>query len=140
MREEVSSGGVVIFGNAILLLKKYNGDWVLPKGKIKKNESRSEAAIREVYEEGRVKAEIMDYIDKIKYSFKNCWNEYEVVEKTVHWYLMKTKSMNCAPLKEEGFIEARFVHVNRALGMVKYDDERYIIKKVLDKINREKLS
>ncbi|MCT4593720.1 MAG: NUDIX hydrolase [Anaeromicrobium sp.] len=132
MREEVSSGGVVLFGNAILLLKKYNGDWVLPKGKIKKDENKWQAALREVYEEGRVKGEIIDYIDNIKYSFKNCWNNHEVVEKTVHWYLMKTKSMNCAPLKEEGFIEARFVHMNRALSMIKYDDERLIVKKVLD--------
>jgi 8-oxo-dGTP pyrophosphatase MutT (NUDIX family) len=132
VREEVSSGGVVLFGNAILLLKKYNGDWVLPKGKIKKDENKWQAALREVYEEGRVKGEIIDYIDNIKYSFKNCWNNHEVVEKTVHWYLMKTKSMNCAPLKEEGFIEARFVHMNRALSMIKYDDERLIVKKVLD--------
>ena len=36
MIEEVSSGGVVIFGNTILLLKKFNGDWVLPKGRVEK--------------------------------------------------------------------------------------------------------
>ena len=28
MIEEVSAGGVVIFGNAVLLLKKFNGDFV----------------------------------------------------------------------------------------------------------------
>ena len=36
MMIEVSSGGVVIFGNTILLLRKYNGDWVLPKGRLEK--------------------------------------------------------------------------------------------------------
>ena len=35
---EISAGGVVVFGNAILLLKKYNGDWVLPKGRIERKE------------------------------------------------------------------------------------------------------
>ena len=39
MREEQSAGGVVLLGNAILLLRKYNGDWVLPKGKIESGES-----------------------------------------------------------------------------------------------------
>lgn len=34
MREEISAGGVVVLGNTILLLRKYNGDWVLPKGKV----------------------------------------------------------------------------------------------------------
>ena len=44
MREEISSGGVVVFGNAILLLRKYNGDWVLPKGKIEPGEELAETA------------------------------------------------------------------------------------------------
>ena len=51
MREEVSAGGVVLFGNAILLLRKFNGDWVLPKGKVEEGEKRQEAALREVLEE-----------------------------------------------------------------------------------------
>ena len=51
MREEQSAGGVVLLGNAILLLRKYNGDWVLPKGKIEPGESHEEAALREVKEE-----------------------------------------------------------------------------------------
>lgn len=42
MREEVSAGGVVLFGNAILLLRKFNGDWVLPKGKVEEGENRQE--------------------------------------------------------------------------------------------------
>ena len=32
MREEVSAGGVVLFGNAILLLGEFNGGWVLSTG------------------------------------------------------------------------------------------------------------
>lgn len=50
MREE-QSAEVVLLGNAILLLRKYNGDWVLPKGKIESGESHEEAALREVKEE-----------------------------------------------------------------------------------------
>ena len=51
MREEISAGGVVLFGNAILLLRKFNGDWVLPKGRIEAGEQKKEAALREVLEE-----------------------------------------------------------------------------------------
>ena len=46
MREEISAGGVVLFGNAILLLRKFNGDWVLPKGRIEAGEQKKEAALR----------------------------------------------------------------------------------------------
>jgi 8-oxo-dGTP pyrophosphatase MutT (NUDIX family) len=137
VREEISSGGVVVFGNAILLLKKYNGDWVLPKGKVEEDEDISATAIREVFEEGSVKAEIIKYLGKIHYSFKNGWQEHELVNKTVHWYLMKTRSMDCIPLKEEGFVEARFVHINRAPELAKYDDEREIILKAIMELEKD---
>ncbi|QZY56026.1 NUDIX hydrolase [Crassaminicella profunda] len=137
MREEISAGGVVVFGNAILLLRKYNGDWVLPKGKVKQDEAIDAAAIREVYEEGRAKGEIVKYIGKINYSFKNCWKDHEVVHKTVHWYLMRTRNMDCIPLKEEGFVDARFVHMDRATEIAKYNDERAIIQKAIEDIKKD---
>ena len=46
MREEVSAGGVVLVGNAILLLKKYNGDWVLPKGKVEPGETHEDMMMK----------------------------------------------------------------------------------------------
>ena len=46
MFEEVSAGGVVVFGNTILLLRKFNGDWVLPKGRVEKDEDTRVTAIR----------------------------------------------------------------------------------------------
>ncbi|MGO1370281.1 MAG: NUDIX hydrolase [Senegalia sp. (in: firmicutes)] len=135
MKDEISSGGVVVFNNAILLLKKYNGDWVLPKGRVEKNESLEQAALREVYEEGSVHAEIIQYIGEINYSFRNNRNlKNELVKKTVHWYLMKTNSMDCYPQKKEGFIEARFVHLDRVASLARYDDEQYIIEKAIKEI------
>lgn len=130
MIKEISSGGVVVFGNTILLLKKFNGDWVLPKGRIEKDESKKEAALREVLEESGVKAEILKYIDRAQYKYKNL-KEEEMVYKTVHWYLMKTNSMDCIPQKKEGFIDAVFVHIDRAKDLVRYEDERNIILKGL---------
>jgi len=55
MIEEISAGGIVFFKNSILMLKKFNGDWVLPKGRVEENESLKETALREVYEETRAK-------------------------------------------------------------------------------------
>lgn len=130
MIEEVSSGGVVIFGNTILLLKKFNGDWVLPKGRVEKNEAIKEAALREVLEESGVKAEILRYIGMVHYKYKNL-KEDEMVYKTVHWYLMKTNCMDCTPQKKEGFVDAVFVHIDKAKELVRYKDEKNIILKAL---------
>lgn len=137
---EISAGGVVFFGNTILLLMKMNGDWVLPKGKIEVTEDKSETALREVLEEARVKAEILSYIGEIHYAYKNFWSQNLPVEKTVHWYLMRTKSMRCFPQKEEGFKEARFVFMEKAVDMVKYNDERHIIEKAIEMFKALKLN
>ncbi len=134
MRKEVSAGGVVYFGNAILLLKKYNGDWVLPKGKVEEYEDTVDASVREVFEEGGVKADIKRYLGKINYSFKNSWNNNEIVNKTVHWYLMRARNMTCNPQKEEGFIDARFIHIDRVRSLAKYNDEKNIIDEAIKEI------
>ncbi|WP_099188466.1 NUDIX hydrolase [Tepidibacter mesophilus] len=136
MREEISAGGVVLFGNAILLLRKYNGDWVLPKGKVEKNEEKDEAALREVFEESGVKGEIIKYLGEIHYTFKENWDENKTVHKTVFWYLMKAKTMNTIPQREEGFVDAKFIHINRVVDLAKYDDEKEIIKVALNEIKK----
>jgi len=131
--EEVSAGGVVVFGNTILLLRKFNGDWVLPKGRVEKDEDTRVTAIREVLEESGVKAEIIKYIGMVHYTYKNIKGN-EMVYKTVHWYLMKTNSMESVPQKREGFVEAKFVHIEKVLDLVKYKDEKKIIMKALELI------
>lgn len=128
---EVSAGGVVVFGNTILLLKKFNGDWVLPKGRIEKGETTKEAAIREVLEESRVRAKVLKYIDQANYDYKNL-QENEMVYKTVHWYLMETNSMDCTPQKQEGFVDAVFVHIDKAKDLMRYEDEKDIVEKGLE--------
>lgn len=137
MVEEVSAGGVVVFGNAILLLKKFNGDWVLPKGRVEKNESLEEAALREVFEESGVRAEIIEYIGLVNYRFRNL-KENKTINKTVHWYLMKSSSMDCTPQKKEGFVDALFVHIDKAENLVRYVDERNIIAKGIKMIRPRK--
>lgn len=137
MKSEISAGGVVVFGNTILLLKKYNGDWVMPKGRVEKGESFDQAALREVFEETSVKAEIGKYIGSVKYTFRNGRGmEGELIEKTVHWYVMAAKSMHCAPLHSEGFVEAKFIHIDKVLKIMKYTDEKKIIRRALNEIGK----
>ena len=45
--------------------------------------------------------------------------------------------MDTVPQREEGFIEAKFIHIDRVLEMAKYDDEKEIIKVALDEINKK---
>ncbi|MBC8589695.1 NUDIX hydrolase [Wansuia hejianensis] len=130
MINETSAGGVVAFGNTILLLRKYNGDWVLPKGRVEDNEELHTTALREVMEETGVKAEIIQYLGDINYKYKNIQYD-EIVSKTVHWYLMSSHNMQCTPQKKEGFIDAKYVHMDKVTKILKYEDEKKIITKSL---------
>lgn len=136
MREEISAGGVVFFGNAILLLRKFNGDWVLPKGKVEKGETHEVAALREVKEESGVKANIEKYLGEIHYTYKENWDENKGVHKIVYWYLMGTKNMDTVPQKEEGFVDAKFIHIDRVCDLARYDDEKEIIKVALEELKK----
>jgi len=132
VRYETSAGGVVVCGNAVLLLRKFNGDWVLPKGKQEPGEDIQGTAMREVAEEAGVKAEMGQYLGAIHYVYQAGWSRNEKVYKTVHWFLMHSKNLRCFPQKKEGFVEARFVHMDHVLNMVKYQDERRMIQKGLE--------
>ncbi len=136
MEKAVSCGGVVIYRGKILVLYKnyhnrYEG-WVLPKGTVENGENHEETALREVFEETGVKAEIVCYIGKSEYSF-NIPNN--TVEKEVHWYLMKADSYYSKPQKEEYFLYSGYYKYIEAFHLLKFPNERNILKMAYDKYN-----
>lgn len=129
MRQAVSCGGVVIFQGKILLLyknirNKYDG-WVLPKGTVEDGEEFPQTALREVQEESGVSASIVKYVGKSQYSF-NVTND--IVEKSVHWYLMETDSFYSRPQREEDFYDAGFYKYHEAIHLLKFANERQILE------------
>lgn len=135
MIEEVSAGGIVFFRNNILMLRKFNGDWVLPKGRVEAGETIMEAAVREVFEESRVKVSVIKYLGKINYEFRRtCLKDRVSINKEVYWYLMMSRNMNCTAQKNEGFREAQYLTFERAVKAARYDDERHIIQDAVEDI------
>ncbi len=130
MIEAVSCGGVVICRWKILLLyKNQNGKymgWVLPKGTVEAKETYRQTALREVKEESGAAGEIIKYVGKTEYNFKG--ND-DMVNKTVHWYLMSAASFYCKPQSEEYFADAGFYKFHEAYHLLKFNDERQILKK-----------
>lgn len=129
MQQAVSCGGVVIFQGKILLLyknykNKYDG-WVLPKGTVEEGEEYPETALREVREESGARATIIKYVGKSQYSFNV---SDDVVEKSVHWYLMQGESFYCKPQREEDFYDAGFYKYHEAYHMLKFVNERQILE------------
>ncbi|MFR8387685.1 MAG: NUDIX hydrolase [Lachnospirales bacterium] len=137
MTEAVSCGGVVIHdGKVLLLYKNQNGrymGWVLPKGTVEPGETYQQTALREVKEETNSDAEIVKYIGKTQYTFRG--NE-DIVNKTVHWYLMVTDSFDCKPQAEEFFVDAGFYKQHEASYLLKFHDEKQMMRRAFMEYNQ----
>ena len=133
MIEATSCGGVVIFRGKILLLyknykNKYEG-WVLPKGTVEAGEEYKDTAMREGYEETGGKATLMKYIGKSQYSFTV---PEDVVEKTVHWYLMMADSYYSKPQREEYFVDSGYYKYHEAYHLLKFPNEKQMLERAYE--------
>ena len=125
--EEISCGGVVMHEGRVLLLKKFNGHWVLPKGRIEDGETKEEAAVREVEEETGTLAEIQKYIGYIKYAYTI--RDSMQIFKTVHFYYMRPIKNRLIPQREEGFAQAAMMETEMALKLIRFEAEKKMIQK-----------
>lgn len=129
MIEATSCGGVVIFRGKILVLYKsyrnrYEG-WGLPKGTVEKGEQHEQTALREVKEETGATAQIVKYVGKSQYSFSV---PQDIVQKTVHWYLMVSDSYYSRPQREEYFVDSGYYKYHEAYHLLKFSNEKMILQ------------
>jgi 8-oxo-dGTP pyrophosphatase MutT (NUDIX family) len=89
---EISAGGFVVSktdSTLVALMARFNRggklEWCVPKGHLEPGETKEQAALREVFEETGLKAEITDYLGDVSYTFNQ---KGKNVSKTVHVYLM----------------------------------------------------
>ena len=87
------------------------GLWDFPKGKVEKDETTEEAAVREVLEETGIKA----HITKAKpFSVFHTYDTYgpKMLKETV-WYEMEAESEQAVPQTEEQISEAVWVNTEQ---------------------------
>lgn len=102
-----AGGGMVLNAENEVLFIYRNGRWDLPKGKIEKNESLEEGAIREVEEETGVKnLEITKFLQKTYHVFQRK-GKYKL--KVTYWYEMKTDyTGELVPEESEGIMKVKW--------------------------------
>jgi len=137
LKREFSSGGVVFkkeSGHVLWLVTRSRASslypksiWRLPKGKIDEGESSPDAAIREVSEEGGVKAKIIDKIETTKYFFTSREGKGKIF-KFVTFYLMEWVKNIPGGFGEET-AEISWLVLDEAVKKLEYSSERQILKK-----------
>ncbi len=101
-----AAGGVVKKGKNVLMIERL-GKWDLPKGKIDKGETTEDAAIREIYEECGVRAEL-------KKKICATWHTYTmkrrlILKKTTWYQLNLTDESAMAPQVEEDITSIKWM-------------------------------
>ena len=109
----MAAGGMVLNPKNEVLFIFRNGRWDLPKGKIEKNESLEEGAIREVEEETGVKnLEITRFLQKTYHIFQRK-GKYKL--KVTYWYEMRTEyDGELVPEEKEGIMKVKWKNTEKA--------------------------
>jgi 8-oxo-dGTP pyrophosphatase MutT (NUDIX family) len=135
--KEVSAGGVVYRrredGAIELLLasrRTRRGDlaWGLAKGGIEADETPEQAAVREVWEETGIVAEIEENLGETKYFY--VWEEVRI-RKTVHFFLMRATGGDTEHRDDE-MEEVRWFPLARGMKRAAYRGEREMLAKAAD--------
>jgi len=100
-----AAGGLVVHENKILLIKR-KGKWDLPKGKLDKNETLENCAVREVCEETGIKD--ISIVKSLIITYHTYTHKKEIL-KEVHWYLMTcSNDEGMQPQSEEDITEIKW--------------------------------
>jgi 8-oxo-dGTP pyrophosphatase MutT (NUDIX family) len=98
-------------------------DWCVPKGHLEGNETKEQAAIREIAEETGLEATIIESLGSIHYEFST---PTSIISKTVHHFLMKqtggTLTIENDPDQEA--VDIRWVHIDLLHAELAHENER----------------
>ena len=120
------AGGVVFSGDEVLILKNDNGQWVLPKGKIRNGLLPTETAIGRVEYEAGVNANIVSTVGETNYEFFSLSRKQEVYNRII-WYVMEATDSSYDIRLEEGFKEGGFYPIDEALGMITHNQDKSLV-------------
>jgi 8-oxo-dGTP pyrophosphatase MutT (NUDIX family) len=131
--DETSAGGLVVRRSGgdlhVALIARYDRRrrlvWSLPKGHVEEGETVEEAALREVYEETGLTAQIVAPLGIIDFWFAV---EDKRIHKTVHHFLMRYES---GEINDEDIevVEVEWVPFDEVSSRLAYRDERRLVAK-----------
>lgn len=133
---QISAGGVVFRkkGKVIevaLISTKGGKVWGLPKGGVEEGENLARTAHREVKEETGLDGKILKNLGHIEYFFTFKDEKGEGMKryfKIVYFFLMEYTAGDVGAHDEE-VVDCKWFPIDEARRLMKYEDEREIIKK-----------
>ncbi len=134
---EERSCGVVLLSvwnlEEVLLIRHVNGEhWGFPKGHAIEGESAEETARREVFEETGLLAELdEDFSSQTEY-----WIDAST-HKVVKYFLGYVRKQKFT-LQEEEIMDAKWVHVDNAMRILTFEEDRKLLQEAMDYLELRK--
>ena len=115
-----AAGGVIARGGLVALVHRPRyDDWTLPKGKLDRDESFEDAAVREVFEETGLRCRLVRELPAVEYQVRGR-------PKVVRYWLMEVESET--PLADNDEVdEVRWLAPAQALGLLSYERDRDVL-------------
>lgn len=146
--DERSAGGIVFKrenGKILWLLirtvsgykknkKNKSPVYKFPKGHLKENEFLKQAALREVEEEGRIKANILVKIGSNNYVLWDAENRKKIIKKVTFFLMEYEGQSNLKYYDSEMVIERDWYNFEEACEKLAYDSEKVLLKKAKNKL------
>jgi len=107
----------------------------LPKGLVDAGEKPCDTALREVFEETGVTAEVVTKLGDIKYVYSRSWGDGARVFKIVSFFLMRYRSGRINQIADAMRVEvarARWVSLEEAPRLLAYKGEKQMARKALE--------
>jgi 8-oxo-dGTP diphosphatase len=95
----------------LLLIRKRDGYWTLPKGKVRPGEPERDALVREVAEETGIAGEVGEQVRTVSYVTPN---RRPPRRKVVTFYLFRAEQGEVRLSHDEGIVDARWVSLRRS--------------------------
>jgi len=123
-------GIVCLRGDEVLLIRRgrppRQGQWSLPGGRIEPGEGARDAAMRELFEETGVTAELLGLIDVVDGVFPEAGAHYVLIDYAARW-------ISGEPRAGDDAEEAAFLPLGEALARVDWEETRRILQITYDR-------
>ena len=131
MNPPVPAVGVVcIRDGQVLMVRRAQpprtGEWSLPGGRIEPGERAADAALRELFEETGVTAELLGLVDVVDGFFPEAGRHYVLIDYAARWLAHEPRAGDDAA-------EAAFMPMDRALAFTAWEETRRIIRLAVER-------
>lgn len=134
-RPVATVGVVCLRGEAVLLVKRGNpprqGQWSLPGGRLEWGETLTEGALRELFEETAVRAEVLGLVDVVDGVMAS-----RTTGEVVRHYIMidfACRWVSGEPVAGDDAADARFFPLAEALAAVEWEETRRVIVQAVER-------